>query len=227
MGLAFASAFVIVIGGMPPLPLVERWHWLACMCIVATISGGFAGASARSPAAIVSFGLLTAAVAALLFQPLPSVAHPHLMRGGVGVLILITWWCLDRSARTHRGFATPLLLAMMFACISIVTLQGHDVNFALLAASVTAALGVVAVLALFLPPMSLANGGTHVLAALFSGLIAITWMYERGHIGALALIAITPVMLRIVEIATARLASAWLRTAARIVTVICFWARLW
>jgi hypothetical protein len=197
-GLAFVAAFLrlVVREQAPFLPLRERWQWLLPMGVAATLLGVAAGYSPRSATARWMIALATALAAGLIFRPLESVGSGLILRLGVAVGVLVAWICLEASARRHRGFLTPLLLSMMFTGASLVILHAGNANISLLAAAVAASLGIVAVVAVIMPPLCLAAGATHVLATLLMALLATAWMYRIGDPIALALIAAAPVTLR-------------------------------
>ena len=215
LGLAFATAFCRIINGLPTWPPPEKWQWLLPIAILAGGCGVMAGmierpASVRWFVAIVCTGLT-----AWAFHPIASIQQPMLWRIGVGAATLLAWVCLEGSARRHRGFLTPLLLSVLFAGVSIVILQGKNANISLLAASVSAALGAIALVALLLTPLSLAGGATYILSALLMSMTAIAWIYGIGAPLALGLLAATPLILRGGELVTQR-ASGWKSMAIRI-----------
>lgn len=198
-GLAFTAAFAIIVGGMPRFPPPERWQWLLPMIGAATGFGVLAGFAERLATARWIIGVLSAAVVGYLFHPLASITQPMAFRMAVAAAVLIIWIGMEGTARRHRGFTTPLLLSITFTGMSIVILQGHNANISLLAASVSAALGVACVLALLLPPLTLAGGATHVLAALLATIAATAWMYGIGEKISLSLLAATPLIVRSAE----------------------------
>jgi len=215
IGLAFAASMLVILKGLPAQPPAERWHWLLWIDVAATAVGVAAGMLARFAPLRPAFALLTAASTALLFHPLLSVEAALLARAEVGLVTLALWMAMDSSARRHRGPAAALLTSMIFAALSIVILQGHNATMSLLAASVSAALGAVTLVALVLPMISLADGASHVLAALLAGLVASAWMYGTGDRVSLGLISATPLIVLAAHWFTRGLRSAAARFGVR------------
>lgn len=196
LGLAFLAAFMRIVNGTPVIPPPEKWQWLLPIAGAGTACGLVAGIVERFAPARWFIALCSAALVGYAFHPIGSIEQPWLWRIGVAIDAFIIWMCLEGSARRHRGFATPLLLSLIFAGVSIVILQGRNANISLLAASTSAALGVIALLALLLPPLSLAGGATYVLSGLLAGFVAVAWMYGIGAPIALCILAATPLVLR-------------------------------
>lgn len=207
-GLGFATSFAIVVGGMPVFPPPEKWQWLLAMIGAATGFGVAAGMADRALPARWFLGLLAAASVGWLFHPIGSVENPMLVRAAVGCATLIAWLCVETSSRLHRGFVTPLLLSVAFTGLSLVILHGGNANISLLAAAMSASLGVTAVIGLLLPPLCLGGGASHVLAAVLVALCATAWMYSLGTPLTLGLIAGSTVSLRLGEL-LARKSAGW------------------
>ena len=214
LGLAFAAAFCRIINGLPTWPPPEKWQWLLPIAVLAGGCGVVAGLIERPAGVRWAVAILSAGLTAWAFHPIASIGQPLLWRIGVAAAMLLTWACLEGSARRHRGFLTPLLLSMLFAGVSIVILQGKNANISLLAASTSAALGATCMIALLLTPLSLAGGATYILSALLPSMTAIAWMYAIGAPPALAILAVTPLILRGGELISKR-ASGWKSMAIR------------
>lgn len=203
-GLGFTAAFCVIVNGMPKFPPPEKWQWLLVMVGAATGFGVAAGIADRALPARWFLGFASAACVGWLFHPIASIENPWLVRGVVALATFIAWMGIESSARVHRGFVTPLLLSIMFTGVSLVILHGGNANISLLAAAMSAALGVVTVIGLLLPPLCLGGGASHVLAATLVALCATAWMYGLGTPVTLGLLAGAPLTMRVGELAASR-----------------------
>ncbi len=207
-GLGFAAAFVVIVNGMPLYPPPEKWQWILVMVGAATAFGVAAGIADRALPVRWFLGFASAVCVGWLFHPIASIENPLLVRGVIALAAFITWACLESSGRVHRGFVTPLLLSVMFTGASLVILHGGNANISLLAAAMSAGLGVVTVIGLLLPPLCLGGGASHVLAATLVALCATGWMYGLGTPVTLGLVAAAPLTMRVGELLASR-ASGW------------------
>jgi hypothetical protein len=218
-GLAFIASFLVIAVRKSTQLFSEQWHWLACIDVAAMLVGMLASARVWPAGARVMLGLIAAALAGGLLHPPASIEHPQAFRAACAAASFIIWLAMESTARRHRGFSTPLLLALMFAGLSMVILHGHSAVFSLLAASLAAALTGAAVVGM-LVPLSLANGATHVLAAMLAATIATAWMYQTGERAALIVLLAAPLLLGAADALTSDSLAWWKRFALRLTCVL-------
>jgi len=169
LGLGFLIAFTIV-AGQRGWMLAERWHWLAPIVMAATVLGVIAGLMCqRAAPQWICAALAAVATAGLLHVP-PGASHPLMWKLATGGLMFGAWICAETLAARRPGVSTPIAWSMIFAGLSIVLLESRLANFSLLAGSVAAMLGGIAVVALINRTVTLSRGGAIIIATFLSAL---------------------------------------------------------
>ncbi len=211
LGLGFAAAFA-VIAQWRGIQLAERWHWLLPMAMSAMVLGIITAVwRSSSIIQITAIALVMSAVGGLLFHPPPIVEQPWMWKAGLAALILVSWMNLEGLAARRGGVSLPVCLVIVFGGLSFVLVESRQAGFSLLAAGMAAALGVAVVFALRNRNLCLASGAMFVVATVFTGLLAVGWLYSGSEIGAalFVLILIAPAAMWIGELSIVRRMKPW------------------
>lgn len=158
VGIGFLVCFQLQ-EGLPDLPPVQRWHWLAIIAAGAMAVGMLHGVLAGHWVGTVGSGVLLAAVAGFALQPLPAYEQPWLWKGALAVIVCVLWLAMNPLVRRRRGHIVPLVIMLSFTAASVVLIAGvNSAKFGVLAGSLACMAGVLMVIGLVMRTSPI-NGG--------------------------------------------------------------------
>lgn len=216
--LAFALAFVIafvVMEGSRGFQLKDRWHVMLPITGIAGAVGIVVGLWRPGWWVRAVLAVIVAIAAGWYLRTPASFEQPLLWKGILAAGVLLSWLNLEMLAARRPGPLIPLALIVVFTALSIVLVESYQAKFSLLAASMAACAGVILIMTMFNRAISLASGGTSVIAAVLSSMALIWWPYSREAVGAapFGLIWATPAALWIAELPGVRRRRPWLSGA--------------
>jgi len=230
-GGAFIISFLII-SGWGAVHLRERFQWLLPMAAVATALGLTASAlpwrNSQDSKDIVTrhfldssnlVGAALAIAATIMLHPPPLVAHPMIWKFALGGLVFTSWVNLEWLAQRRSGASLPLALWLIFGGLSMVFLHSALANFSLMAASLSAVMGAILIVALLNTQLNLSHGAMYVLAMLLAALLVIGLLYKPRPSVCYGLIAIAPAMLWLGEISAVNRLKSWHAVIVRMVLV--------
>ncbi len=167
--------------GWPPFPPPERMKWLPYLGLAATALGLVDGARAwagwlRWPPRAAGWG----AAVWLLLQPRMvneswGTSRTAALLAGLGAAGLVLWWVLDRLSERLRGASLSLALLVVVVGSALVAVKSGLASSAALYLVLAGTLGGGVIAGGLWRDLSLARGGTTVLAVL------LPWMWLLGY----------------------------------------------
>lgn len=193
IGLAFVAGYAVLVG-WPPFPPVEATQRLVYEMLAASFVLALVVWRPGNP-------WVTGVVRALFSLALPwlllrtnieyrwSTTQDVMWVAGLGAATFLYGLALDAASQRNEGVVAPLVWFVAWTGLAIVLVLSASALLAQLAGACAAALGAACVVGLLQPRLSLAPGGTAMLAWVWAGLAINAAFYAEGSPYALALAA--------------------------------------
>jgi hypothetical protein len=211
--------------GRPPFPGVDSKDWVAWLALLAALLGMLE--AARSPSVWLTWGLRAIFVAGILALVLRSnvenrwaVGEAAAWLGGLGVVVLASWWNLESQAERIPGPGWMFHLGLISAgWAAVQVLSGGAAPGQLDGVLASTALGALPVVGLR-PGPALSRGGPAVATTVIAGLGLTGYFYSEVPALSAILLALAPWAPWIDRIGPIRRRSPWTRAAVRGLAVL-------
>jgi hypothetical protein len=211
--------------GWPPFPGVDTKDWVAWLALMAALIGIFE--ASRSPSVWITWGIRAVFVAAFLTLVLRSkvqqswaVGESIACLGGLGIVLLASWWNLESQAERIPGPGWMFHLGLISAGWAAVQVLSGVASFGQLdGVLASTALGALPVIGLR-PGLALSRGGPAVATTVVSGLGLTGYFYSEVPALSAILLALAPWAPWIDRIGVIRRRSPWTRATVRGLAVL-------